>query len=591
MHSLFGPYRLLNRLGALEPPGEALQVERVLATGRAFLAITALVAIYVDPSQPRFATAGYALLIGYLAYSTIVLLLFRSKTRFDPSLRRLVHAADILWPTVITFFTEGPTSPYYLFFIFVLLAAAYRWGFPETVGTAVLSVALLLGQVAVFARLEQAGELAGGLDMNRVLTRSGYLLILGFLLGYLAETEKRLRAQLALVPRLLGKARAELGLRGSLLGILDDLLHIFAARQAIFTVEEVSSGRLFVWHLGSRDGAGQLNYAEVDSQQRGAYMFRTLAHTFNVQRPRSGLAIAGSPDTVAVDVEGRRITDSIQVPASFQRLHPFRTLTGAWFAFGDEWQGRLFLVDAAAGSDRESTLRFLQNLMRQIGPAIYNVYLTRRMRSRAGAAERARMARELHDGTIQSLVAAEMRLEALRRKPAFDAASDELNQIQGIVHHEILNLRELMRQMRPVEVDPGKLLEFLAAMVDKFRRETGIAATFHSDQPDLTLPANTSREVARLVQEALMNVLKHSDARRVLVRLSLQDGTCKLVVDDDGRGFDFIGHLTQAELDAAHKGPLVIRERVRSIRGQLTIESYPGRGARLEIKFPQKAHD
>jgi signal transduction histidine kinase len=588
MHALFGPYRLLNRLGALESPGEALQVERVLATGRAFLAITALVAIYLDPSQPRFATAGYALLVGYLAYSTIVLLLFRSKTRFDPSLRRIVHAADILWPTVITFFTEGPTSPYYLFFVFVLLAAAYRWGFPETVGTAVLSVALLLGQVALFARLEQVGDLAGGLDLNRILTRSGYLLILGFLLGYLAETEKRLRAQLALVPRLLGKARADLGLRGTLQGILDDLLHIFAARQGIFAVEEMTSGRVFVWHAGGGSGEeGQLHYAEVNSEQRGAYMFRTLAHTFHVERSRSLPATAA--DTVAVDVDGRRITDSIQVPASFQRLHSFRTLTGAWFAFGEEWQGRLFLVDAAPGSDRESTLRFLQNLMRQIGPAIYNVYLTRRMRSRAGAAERARMARELHDGTIQSLVAAEMRLEALRRKPAFDPASDELTQIQGIVHHEILNLRELMRQMRPVEVDPEKLLEYLASMADKFRRETGISATFHSDQPDLTLPVNTSREVARLVQEALMNVLKHSDARRVLIRLSTQDGVCKLVVDDDGRGFDFVGRLTQAELDAAHKGPLVIRERVRSIRGQLTIESYPGRGARLEIQFPQKA--
>ncbi|MGH9602376.1 MAG: sensor histidine kinase [Terriglobales bacterium] len=590
MQSLFGPYRLLNRLGALEPPGEALQVERVLATGRAFLAITALVAIYVDPSQPRFATAGYALLVGYLAYSTVVLLLFRSRTRFQPSLRRMVHAADILWPTVITFFTEGPTSPYYLFFIFVLLAAAYRWGFPETVGTAVLSVALLLGQVALFARLESAGELAGGLDMNRILIRSGYLLILGFLLGYLAETEKRLRAQLALVPRLLGKARAELGLRGTLQGILDDLLHIFAARYAVFAVEEISSGRVFVWHAGSGSAAeGQVRYAEMEPEQRGSYMFRTQAHTFHVQRSRSGMGAAA--DTVAVDVDGRRISDSIQVPAGFQRLYPFRSLTGAWFAFGDEWQGRIFLVDAATGSDRESTLRFLQNLMRQIGPAIYNVYLTRRMRSRAGAAERARMARELHDGTIQSLVAAEMRLEVLRRKGGGEQAADELTQIQQIVHHQILNLRELMRQMRPVEVDPRKLLEFLANMVDKFRRETGISATFHSDQPDLTLPVNVSREVARLVQEALMNVLKHSDARRVLVRLSSQDGTCRLVVDDDGRGFDFAGRLTQAELDAAHKGPLVIRERVRSIRGQLTIESYPGRGARLEIQFPQKAYD
>lgn len=582
---MIGRYRLLNRLGVLESPGEALHVERVLATGRTFLAITALVAIYVDPAQPRYATAGYALLVGYLAYSSIVLLMFRSRTRFEPGLRRLVHAADIFWPTAITLFTEGPSSPYYLFFVFVLLAAAYRWGFPETVGTAALAVAMMLGQAAVFERL----QLAGSMDLNRFVVRAGYLLILGFLLGYLAEAEKRLRAQLALVPRILGKARAEIGLRGTLQGILDDLLRVFAARHAIFVVEETGSGRVFVWHTGSGGEAhdGQIRYAEMESEHRGAYMFRTQAHTFHVllgSRP-------GPADTVAVDVDGSRIEDAILLPPSFLRLHPCRSLIAAWFAFGDEWAGRVFLVDPAGGSDRESTLHFLQNLMRQLGPAIYNVYLTRRMRSRAGAAERARMARELHDGTIQSLVAAEMRLEVLRRKGAGESAAEELTHIQQIIHHEILNLRELMRQMRPVEADPRKLLEFLANMVDKFRRETGIAATFHSDQPDLLLPPNVSREVARLVQEALMNVLKHSDASRVLVRMSAQDGACKLVVDDDGRGFDFAGRLTQAELDAAHKGPLVIRERVRSIRGQLTIESYPGRGARLEILFPQKAYD
>ncbi len=586
---MIGRYRLLSRLGVQEPPGEALHVERVLATGRTFLAITALVAIYLDPAQPRYATAAYALLVGYLAYSSIVLLMFRSRTRFEPALRRLVHAADIFWPTVITLFTEGPSSPYYLFFIFVLLAAAYRWGFPETVGTATLAVVLMLAQAAAFERLQPAGAL----DLNRFVIRSGYLLILGFLLGYLAEAEKRLRAQLALVPRILNKARAEIGLRGTLQGILDDLLRVFAARHAIFAVEETGSGRVFVWHTGQGGGVSdrQVRYAELESEHRGAYMFRTRAHTFHVLRGSR----SGPSDTVAVDVDGSRIEDPIQVPPGFLRLHPCRSLIGAWFAFGDEWAGRLFLVDPAGGSDRESTLHFLQNLMRQLGPAIYNVYLTRRMRSRAGAAERARMARELHDGTIQSLVAAEMRLEVLRRKgaagPAAESAAEELTHIQQIVHHEILNLRELMRQMRPVEADPRKLLEFLADMVDKFRRETGIAATFHAEQPDLVLPVNVSREVARLVQEALMNVLKHSNANRVLVRMSAQDGDCKLVVDDDGRGFDFAGRLTQAELDAAHKGPLVIRERVRSIRGQLTIESYPGRGARLEIHFPQKAYD
>ena len=61
-------------------------------------------------------------------------------------------------------------------------------------------------------------------------------------------------------------------------------------------------------------------------------------------------------------------------------------------------------------------------------------------------------------------------------------------------------------------------------------------------------------------------------------------------MDDDGKGFAFDGRLTHAELDAARVGPLVIKERVRAIGGELTVESGPGRGTRLEITFPQKTH-
>ena len=86
-----------------------------------------------------------------------------------------------------------------------------------------------------------------------------------------------------------------------------------------------------------------------------------------------------------------------------------------------------------------------------------------------------------------------------------------------------------------------------------------------------------------------MNVRKHSHARSVLVRFAGQQGAWKLVIEDDGRGFEFSGRLSQAELDAARRGPLVLKERVRSIGGELAIESVPGHGARLEIAVPSKA--
>ena len=240
--------------------------------------------------------------------------------------------------------------------------------------------------------------------------------------------------------------------------------------------------------------------------------------------------------------------------------------------------------------DPVEELRFLQELVRQIGPAVYNVFLLRRLRLRAGAVERARVARELHDGAVQSLIAMEMQVDVLRRKPGLvpERIPEELARIQGLLREEVLKLRELMQEMKSIEVDANKLPAFVSDTVERFQRETGISARFIFDVPPLGMPQRVCREVARIVQEALVNVRKHSKARQVLVRLDANHKCWKLMIEDDGRGFDFSGRLSQTELDAERKGPLVIKERVRLIDGELTIESNPGRGSRLEITVPQE---
>lgn len=91
--------------------------------------------------------------------------------------------------------------------------------------------------------------------------------------------------------------------------------------------------------------------------------------------------------------------------------------------------------------------------------------------------------------------------------------------------------------------------------------------------------------VGGIVQEALCNVRKHSGARKVEVRLGSNRDSWQVVIQDDGHGFDFSGRLSQTELRARHKGPRVIQERVHCVNGELAIESYPDRGARLEIRL------
>jgi two-component system nitrate/nitrite sensor histidine kinase NarX len=270
--------------------------------------------------------------------------------------------------------------------------------------------------------------------------------------------------------------------------------------------------------------------------------------------------------------------------------HKFEHLMTVSFIFGQEWRGRIFFLDPTLTGEMTEELRFLQELVRQIGPAVYNVYLLRRLRLRAGALERARFARELHDGAVQSLIAVEMQVDVLRRQSATRAeiVPEELGRIQGLLREEVLKLRELMQQMKSLDIDSRKLIGFLADTVERFQRETGITARFSTDLEEPDMPQPVCRELTRIIQESLVNVRKHSHAHAVLVRLSAANGRWTLVVEDDGRGFPFSGRLSQKELDDLGRGPLVIKERVRVIAGELAIESTPGQGSRLEISVPQK---
>ncbi len=248
------------------------------------------------------------------------------------------------------------------------------------------------------------------------------------------------------------------------------------------------------------------------------------------------------------------------------------------------------MFEPRLGGLAERQLRILQDLTSRVAPAVYNVYLLRRLRSRAAAAERGRVARELHDGVVQSLHAIAFRLYALRIGQTIDPAerNQELTEIQQLVQNEGANLRSLIRQLKPLEFDPRHLIEFLSRMIDQYRYDTGIGAKFVCDVADVVLPPRTCRELAGIVQEALANVLKHSGAENVLVRLALQQGVCSLMIEDDGRGFEFSGRVSSGQLRNSRRGPLVINERVRAIGGELSIESTPGQGARLEIVFPRQ---
>jgi signal transduction histidine kinase len=583
-----------SRLQALVP-GEAGRVERVLATARAFLAVSSLVAIWIDPTEPsRYASLAYGLILAYAVYSLSVLAWVRMRRDFGMPFQITLQGIDVLWPAVISVFTTPASSPFFTLDAFVLLEAAYRWGFLETLATGAAEILLYFSaaSLAVFGAETFRGVVGQDLDVNRMIMRPLYLAIMAYLLGYLGEQEKLQHAEASGIARLIGKVQAENGLRGALRVLFEDAVKIFGSPRALLVVRERRSGRVVVWD-GAAQGSGVTLTLSEPEDSPSAYEIEAAGRVWLVRGLKDGER-AREEAVPSLDDEGfelRRVPWSLPegVPKSFP---PFRTALVAAAKPAGDWSGWLWILDPDLGPAPQTAAIFLRTLTSQLGPIIHGIFVARRLRSQAGAMERARVARELHDGVIQSLIGMEMQVDVLRRKsPASpEHLQSELSGLQSNLHQEVLNLRELMQQMKPLEFDSKQFLEFLAQTVDKFRRDTGIAANFISSVDEASLAPRVGNEVARIVQEALVNVRRHSGARNVVVRFDSRGGFWKLAIDDDGCGFDFSGRLTQAELDSARKGPVVIKERVRSIGGDLTIESLPGRGSRLEISFPQKNH-
>ncbi|MCP5110486.1 MAG: sensor histidine kinase [bacterium] len=239
-------------------------------------------------------------------------------------------------------------------------------------------------------------------------------------------------------------------------------------------------------------------------------------------------------------------------------------------------------VLALLGSrEKELLVRRLMALSKQ-------AVLFRSEAEKAREVERERIAADFHDGPLQSFISLQMRLEILRRllERDSDAGMNELLQLQGLARGQVAEIRAFVRSMRPVEVDAAGLTAALGRLVDTFQKDTGISSTFlgsGSYDPD---DPEVAGELVKIVREALHNTQKHAGASRVAVGMEKANGALEVLIQDDGSGFSFAGTYSLEELDMLRLGPESIKRRVRSLGGDLVVESRPGAGAGLRIRIP-----
>jgi signal transduction histidine kinase len=196
--------------------------------------------------------------------------------------------------------------------------------------------------------------------------------------------------------------------------------------------------------------------------------------------------------------------------------------------------------------------------------------------------ERKRVASDIHDDSIQAMTAASIRIETLGRGLSDPASADRLAVVRDSVSRAIGRLRRLLFELRPPALDREGLVPALREMLQQVAEDSGMLFRIGGELQ--VEPSEDLRATAyRIVQEAVANVRKHSEAREVEVRVATSDGGLLVEVRDDGKGFEVAEALGG---QPGHLGLTSMRERAELAGGWLDIRSSQGRGTTLEFWLP-----
>ena len=192
--------------------------------------------------------------------------------------------------------------------------------------------------------------------------------------------------------------------------------------------------------------------------------------------------------------------------------------------------------------------------------------------------ERAKISRDLHDGVGQALLAIKIHLDLIAKDPA--ATDDVINEARTLTQQTLEEVRHLSRLLRPTILDDLGLLPTLRSYVKSFTERTGIQISLTAG-PEQQLDPEVETMLFRVTQEGLNNILKHSGAKNVSVKLLDTTPGILLEICDDGKGF-----IVDSSSELKGSGIQGMRDRVTLLGGKFTISSNLNQGTMLRIQLP-----
>jgi len=548
-----------------------MRAERLIAFGRAALAATALLSVWSDPTQLRADPAAlFSALGAYLAFSLALGLYLLRRPAVPRWLPLVTHTGDLLAFAPLFYATGGPGSPAFLFWIFTVLTGGLRWQWRG----ALLTAAFLLCVYLVVGRYSAGVLEAWDMDDRRFLIRGAFLVVMSVLVGALGSYEMRLRREmllLALWPREVPRDPERV--------LRDSLAHVADALRTRRVIAVWEPGDEPFRHVACWDRRHFEQSAEPPDQWEPLVAPALDRSTFLCTE-------VGAAAPLVLRVAGGLRVKALRL----QPLHEeFRRRFGIGQVIsapiqGQSLRGRLFWIDKPDATADDLVLADI--LAAQVTARIDRVHVYEVLREKAAADERVRIARDLHDGLLQSLSAAGLQIEAARslldgRAPR---EAEKLARVQQAIASEQRDLRAFIRHLKPrggeapdtAPAPEADLKNRLRELARKIEQLWGVRIEVRTEGLEQPLMPSLARHAFLMVNEAVANAVRHGAATAVKVQVGVLADQLRISVSDDGTGFTVAG---------GSRAPESLAQRVAQLGGSLNVDSTED-GARLQITLP-----
>jgi len=527
--------------------------ERLVNVTRLVLALSALIIIYLDPSEPdRLVNITYTTLALYTVYSALVYFISLQHESIFGSIP--LYWIDVAWYVVLISLSSGTNSLFFFFFFFAILVASFRAGYKAGRDVTIVSATLFM-TIGYFTTPTP-------IEPNRFVLRAIYLASIGYLMAYWGGSETTHKRRLALLKDVSRLSNPRFGVDQTIVSIMRKLRVFYDADTCLL----INTGSLANAHTLRRiDRRHSESTNRVESvgaeaaqllawQPEWAVTWNNGSRRWWSRKPSCSIYNFSSGERVKnVDETYTWIADLLDTN-SFISVPVYQRHT---------FTGRLYLTSKGRYFNY-SDIEFLRQVIDHVMPMIDNIQLVDRLASQASEYERQRISRDIHDSAIQPYIGLKLGLDALRRQVAInDPIASGLTELAERTNSVIKDLRSYVGGLQ----DPGssERVNVLTSSVEKHAKQLG---EFYGIEVDvqvathLNMNDRLAAELFQIVREGLSNIKRHTTATEARINMASVNGDIVLHIENDASSADNHNTFT----------PRSITDRAVALGGRVSVD-------------------